>query len=92
MIEESYGHWHLDYYQEQTGFYTSATGFWNDDEGNWEVFFNEFDNNKLAELFGTTYEIDKDFGALIFKARNYDEAHKKFIQWVEDILLPLLDI
>jgi hypothetical protein len=39
MIEESYGHWHLDYYQEQTGFYTSATGFWNDDEGNWEVFF-----------------------------------------------------
>lgn len=38
VIEENYGHWHLDYNREEPEFYTMATGFWNE-EGSWDVFF-----------------------------------------------------
>ncbi|WP_078427553.1 hypothetical protein [Alkalihalobacterium alkalinitrilicum] len=90
MIEENYGHWHLDFYCDESDFYTSATGFWNE-EGSWDVFFNEYSNDELYKLFGGfNYEIDEDFGVLIFKAKDYDEAHDKFVKWVNDVLLPLL--
>jgi hypothetical protein len=34
--------------------------------------------------------MDENLGVLIFKADDYDEAHKKFVKWVKDVLLPLL--
>lgn len=88
MIEENYGHWHLDYYCEETDFYTMATGFWND-EGNWDVFFNDDEIDKLFDSLDS--EIDKDIGVLLFKAKDFDDAHNKFIKWVEDVLLPFLN-
>jgi hypothetical protein len=90
MIEKGYEHWHLDYSQKETDFYASATGFWNDDEEIWEVIFNDLDDHELNKLFGSKYKIDKTLGVLIFKAKNYDDAHNKFLKWVEDELLPLL--
>lgn len=91
MIEKNYGHWHLDYYCEETNFYTTATGFWND-EGSWDVFFNELEDDEMYKLFGSLdSEIDKDWGVLLFKANDFDDAHDKFTKWVEDVLLPFLE-
>jgi hypothetical protein len=91
MIEKNYGHWHLDYYCEDTEFYTTATGFWNE-VGSWDIFFNELSDNELYKLFGSLdYEIDKDFGVLLFKAKDFDDGHDKFGRWVEDVLLPFLE-
>ncbi|OCA92587.1 hypothetical protein [Pseudobacillus wudalianchiensis] len=91
MIEKNYGHWHVDYYCEETNFYTTATGFWND-EGRWDVFFNELEADKMYKLFdGLDYEIDKDFGVLLFKVNDFNNAHDKFTKWVENVLLPFLE-
>lgn len=93
MIEKNYGHWHLDYYCDKTDFYTMATGFWNDDEETWDVYFNELEDKKTYELTGSlNIPVDKDFGILVFRANNFDEAHNKFIKWVENVLLPFLKV
>jgi len=91
MNEEYYGHWHLDYFSKETDFYTTAIGFWNE-EGSWDVFFNELEDNEMYKLFGSLeYKLDKDFGVLLFKANDFDEAHVKFVKWVEEILIPFLE-
>jgi len=86
MKEKDYGHWHLDYFCDKTDFYTMATGFWNDGDETWEVYFNDKKIDKLAESLDLP--VDKDFGILIFHANNFDEADHKFIEWVENVLLP----
>ncbi|MCM3617693.1 hypothetical protein M3936_08875 [Sutcliffiella horikoshii] len=89
MNEKNYGHWHLDYFCEETDYYTSATGFWNE-EGSWEIYFNEIEDAELYKLFdGQGYTRDKDFGVLLFKANDFDEAHDRFVKWVESVFLPL---
>jgi len=70
-----------------------ATGFWNDDEGVWDVYFNELEDKKTYELAGSlNISVEKDFGVLVFRANNFDEAHDKFIKWVENVLLPFLKV
>lgn len=62
------------------------------DEGSWDVFFNELEDDEMYKLFGNMdSEIDKDWGVLLFKANNFDDAHEKFNRWVEDVLVPFLE-
>lgn len=82
------GHWHLGYYEDN--YVIEATGFENA-TGTWDVFYNELDDEDVVKLFDSKYEIDKDFGVLIFKAKDYEEAEDKFHDWVETVLLPFLN-
>lgn len=82
------GHWHIGYYEGK--YSIEAIGFENV-EGTWDVFFNELDYEDLQKLFGSEYEIDKEFCVLIFKAKDYEEAQSKFSKWVETVLLPFLN-
>lgn len=85
-VEE--GHWHLGYYEGK--YCIEAIGFRNE-EGTWDVFFNHLDDEDVQKLFGSAYELDNDFGVLIFKTKDYEEAQIKFSIWVETILVPFLN-
>ncbi|MDN3232883.1 DUF3986 family protein [Priestia megaterium] len=89
MIKEDYGHWHVDYYNEEIDFFTSATGFYNE-KGTWDVFFEEYSKEDLHKISGSNCKINKDFGALLFEAIDYNNAHEKFSKWVVEILLPYI--
>lgn len=86
MKEKDYGHWHLEYFCDETDFHTMATGFWHEDEETWEVYFNDKKIDELAESLDLP--VDESFGILIFHAESFDEAHLQFMEWVENVLLP----
>jgi len=91
MIEEGYGHWHIDYYNEELDFYTTAAGFYND-TGTWEVFFDEYETEELYKILGSNCNIDKDLGVLLFTAIDYNDAQEKFLRWVETVLIPYVKV
>ena len=87
MIDENYGHWHIDYYNEELDFFTTATGFYDDIEA-WKVFFDEYRTEDLYKILGSNCSIDKDLGVLLFRATDYNDAQEKFSKWVESVLIP----
>ncbi|HTG70898.1 MAG TPA: DUF3986 family protein [Candidatus Udaeobacter sp.] len=74
-------HWHLGYYKD--GNDIEAVGFFED--GKWVVYY---DDSHDINLFDETQLRHELYGVVILKVRDYEEAEKKFIEWVESILLP----
>lgn len=89
MIQENYGHWHVDYYNEGLDFFTTATGFYDDIEA-WKVFFDEYRTEDLYKILGSNCSMDKDLGVLLFRATDYNDAQEKFSKWVESVLIPYI--
>ncbi|MFC5649957.1 DUF3986 family protein [Paenibacillus solisilvae] len=82
------GHFHIGYYEDN--YCIEATGFQNED-GGWDVFFNDLDEEDIRLLFDSSCEINNEFGVLLFKAADYEDAENKFVNWVKSVLLPFLE-
>jgi hypothetical protein len=74
-------HWHLGYYKD--GNDIEAVGFFED--GKWVVYYDDSHDTGLFVKNQPRHEL---FGVVILKVHDYEEAEKKFNEWVESILLP----
>jgi hypothetical protein len=79
-------HWHIGYYKQNLSI--ECIAFQKKDDNSWDVFFNDFlDDREFEALFpNKATERDPYFGIFIFNSIE-SEVSLKFENWLETILL-----